>query len=174
MALIKCKECGKEFSSLAAACPNCGYSPLVEKKRETESELLPIEQRKNKITAGILCLFLFGFGAHAFYLGRVGQAIAWIFGTGILGILSLSFFPPLAFILWLIPLTLAIKLWVMPTERFDLKYNNKNSPKSRMGCLLSAVVCMIIMFLLFVAMAMPAYFQAVERARMQDRINAQY
>lgn len=25
MALIKCKECGKEFSSSSKACPNCGY-----------------------------------------------------------------------------------------------------------------------------------------------------
>lgn len=24
MALIKCIECGKEFSDRAAACPNCG------------------------------------------------------------------------------------------------------------------------------------------------------
>ena len=24
MALIKCTECGKEFSDRAAACPNCG------------------------------------------------------------------------------------------------------------------------------------------------------
>lgn len=24
MALIKCTECGKEFSDKAAACPNCG------------------------------------------------------------------------------------------------------------------------------------------------------
>ena len=25
MALIKCPECGKEFSDKAPACPNCGY-----------------------------------------------------------------------------------------------------------------------------------------------------
>jgi hypothetical protein len=27
MALIKCKECGKEVSSSAKACPNCGHAP---------------------------------------------------------------------------------------------------------------------------------------------------
>lgn len=26
MALIKCKECGKEYSDMAEVCPNCGYS----------------------------------------------------------------------------------------------------------------------------------------------------
>lgn len=25
MSLIKCKECGKEISTKAAACPHCGY-----------------------------------------------------------------------------------------------------------------------------------------------------
>ena len=28
MALIKCKECGKEISSNATACPNCGYKHI--------------------------------------------------------------------------------------------------------------------------------------------------
>lgn len=32
MALIVCPECGKEFSNLAAACPNCGY-PIDEQTK---------------------------------------------------------------------------------------------------------------------------------------------
>lgn len=32
MALIKCKECGKEVSSLAKNCPNCGAPIMVMKK----------------------------------------------------------------------------------------------------------------------------------------------
>lgn len=32
MALIKCPECGKEFSNLANACPNCGY-PIDEQSK---------------------------------------------------------------------------------------------------------------------------------------------
>src|SRR5580692_6416379 len=27
MALIKCPECGKEVSTAAASCPNCGFAP---------------------------------------------------------------------------------------------------------------------------------------------------
>ena len=27
MALIKCPECGKQYSDKAKACPNCGYQP---------------------------------------------------------------------------------------------------------------------------------------------------
>lgn len=33
MALIKCSECGKEISSKATACPNCGY-PIRQTKRK--------------------------------------------------------------------------------------------------------------------------------------------
>ena len=29
MAIIKCPECGKEISSSAPACPNCGYSRIL-------------------------------------------------------------------------------------------------------------------------------------------------
>ena len=32
MAMIKCPECGKEFSDKAAACPNCGC-PISEVKK---------------------------------------------------------------------------------------------------------------------------------------------
>ena len=39
MALIKCKECGKEFSDMAAACPNCGYNPSLERKKKEEETL---------------------------------------------------------------------------------------------------------------------------------------
>lgn len=31
MSLIKCPECGKEFSDRAVSCPNCGY-PVPQKK----------------------------------------------------------------------------------------------------------------------------------------------
>ena len=34
MALIQCKECGKEYSSNAKACPKCG-NPTEEEKEET-------------------------------------------------------------------------------------------------------------------------------------------
>ena len=41
MALIKCSECGKEFSDKASACPNCGCptsemvkSPIVEDQKD--------------------------------------------------------------------------------------------------------------------------------------------
>ena len=34
MSLIRCPECGKEFSDRAVACPNCGFP--IEEIRESE------------------------------------------------------------------------------------------------------------------------------------------
>lgn len=31
MALIKCPECGKEYSDTAASCPHCGYTTNTQK-----------------------------------------------------------------------------------------------------------------------------------------------
>lgn len=36
MALIKCEDCGKEFSDKASACPNCGCP----NEKNNKSELL--------------------------------------------------------------------------------------------------------------------------------------
>lgn len=49
MALIKCKECGKEFSDTSNVCPNCGYT------RKKQVGCLPIFF----ITLGLILLFGF-------------------------------------------------------------------------------------------------------------------
>ena len=35
-------------------------------------------QTKNKVTAGLLAIFLGGFGAHKFYLGRKGKGFLYL------------------------------------------------------------------------------------------------
>ena len=49
MALIKCKECGKQFSDMAEACPNCGYNPT--KAKDKALGLKPKGERKSKAVA---------------------------------------------------------------------------------------------------------------------------
>ena len=47
MALIKCPECGKQISSKASSCPNCGCPITVTDKRRAEdisAEILPEEK----------------------------------------------------------------------------------------------------------------------------------
>lgn len=42
MALIKCPECGKEFSDKASACPNCGC-PISEIKKQKEEDVFNLQ-----------------------------------------------------------------------------------------------------------------------------------
>ena len=42
MALIKCNECGKEFSDKANACPNCGYKKCSKKMTKLDKIFVPI------------------------------------------------------------------------------------------------------------------------------------
>jgi len=76
-----CPTCGKELSDLASACPSCG------------SAVAPARQQpgaKSKIAAGLLGIFLGGFGVHRFYLGYTTIGIVQIvvtlvtFGVGAL------------------------------------------------------------------------------------------
>ena len=59
-----CPNCGSACDPAASVCTNCGFS-LGFKGGE----------RKSKLAAGLLGLFLGGFGIHNFYLGFTKKAI---------------------------------------------------------------------------------------------------
>ncbi len=67
-----CKNCGSEIENNAEFCGKCG----------TKVEVVPTYQGyvqtpgKSRIAAGILGIILGGFGAHNFYLGYTGKAVA--------------------------------------------------------------------------------------------------
>ena len=60
-----CHNCGQPTVPGAAACTSCG----VALNNVTAGS-------KSKMTAGLLGIFLGGFGVHNFYLGYTGKAIA--------------------------------------------------------------------------------------------------
>jgi len=75
-----CPECGEETIEGAAFCAKCG---------RRLSELPPINLNKNvqklshrsKLVAGLLGIFLGGFGVHNFYIGKTGVGVAQIILT---------------------------------------------------------------------------------------------
>lgn len=93
-----CKNCGNQIDNNAAVCvhcgvavgqgnqfcPNCGEPTVpgaaVCVKCGTSLGVAPVQggEAKSKTTAGILGIFLGGFGVHNFYLGYTGKAIAQI------------------------------------------------------------------------------------------------
>ena len=56
--MVFCRGCEKSIHNTANACPHCG---AVQKS---------VGQGKNKLTAGLLALFIGGLGVHRFYLGQ--------------------------------------------------------------------------------------------------------
>jgi len=72
---------------------------------------------KNKLTAGILALFLGGFGVHKFYLGELGWGLlylffCWAWIPGIVGFFE------------------GIGLLLMTEEAFNFKYNRHLMPQT--------------------------------------------
>ncbi|MFC3914673.1 NINE protein [Pseudaeromonas sharmana] len=73
-----CRACGKQIHQTAAACPGCGAEQSS--SNVSEKKILP---------AFLLCFFLGMFGAHRFYVGKIGTGILQILTLGGLGIWSL-------------------------------------------------------------------------------------
>ena len=65
-----CPKCGTEIKEGENFCSNCG---------NTEESTEPAG--KSKMAAGLLGIFLGGWGIHNFYLGYTGKGIAQIFVT---------------------------------------------------------------------------------------------
>ena len=54
MALIKCPECGKEYSNLADKCPNCACPTKIATKTTTTTKILTEEEICNIIENTLL------------------------------------------------------------------------------------------------------------------------
>lgn len=65
-----CSGCATVLHKSARACPHCG-APQGGAGIAGAGE-------KNKIVAFVLAWFLGGFGAHKFYLGRIGWGVAYL------------------------------------------------------------------------------------------------
>lgn len=73
-----CPHCGRPVMEGQAICLNCGFS------------LEPPKSDKSRLAAGLLGLFLGGYGVHNFYLGNTKRAVIQllltIFTCGLAGI----------------------------------------------------------------------------------------
>lgn len=65
-----CSNCGAPISENQAVCLKCGFQIQNSLPKATANG-----KSKNKITAGLLGIFLGAFGVHNFYLGYKNKAI---------------------------------------------------------------------------------------------------
>lgn len=73
-----CFSCGTIIDSKAAVCPKCGVpQPDIARNKNLSNRWL---------VTFLLCLLLGVFGAHRFYLGRVGTGILMLITFGGFGI----------------------------------------------------------------------------------------
>lgn len=89
-----CTQCGNKLELNDTICSNCGRlikgNKVVEEVEAIKVEEIKKTNSKNKIVAGLLGVFLGGFGVHNFYLGYYGKAIAQLLIT-VLSCCTLSF-----------------------------------------------------------------------------------
>ena len=80
MALIYCKDCGKQVSDTAASCPYCGSKM---------NSVNPDASAKDWLTTLLLCFFLGSFGVHSFYAGKIAIGVIQLVTLGGCGIWTL-------------------------------------------------------------------------------------
>lgn len=80
-----CSNCGAEVNDKAVVCPNCGCA--VEQKPTKVVDLTA--SNKDWLVTLLLCLFVGGFGAHRFYVGKTGTGVAQLLTCGMCGIWTL-------------------------------------------------------------------------------------
>lgn len=102
-----CKNCGSEMDNNAAVCvkcgvaagngssycPNCGQATMPGANACTSCGVLltqpvPAGEQKSKVAAGLLGIFLGGFGVHNFYLGNTSRGLIQVLVCVIGGIVT--------------------------------------------------------------------------------------
>lgn len=88
MALIYCKECGRQISDQALSCPFCGCPSY----RVTAGRVAYHDPNRSKydwLTVLLLNFFLGCLGIHSFYVGKTGIGVAQLLTAGGCGIWAL-------------------------------------------------------------------------------------
>ena len=79
-----CPSCGRELEDDVQFCPGCGTNqdPSAVSNTTTQQNVVNSNpEAKSKVVAGLLGIFLGGWGIHNFYLGNTNRGIIQIVVT---------------------------------------------------------------------------------------------
>lgn len=83
--IVYCARCGAAMRAADRFCHACGWEVGAAEAPRTPAPVVNPSDR-NRLTALLLCIFLGPFGAHRFYVGKIGTGLIWLFTLGFLGI----------------------------------------------------------------------------------------
>lgn len=90
---VYCVRCGADMRPDDRYCRNCGWDSTYAHEAtpptpppRPRAPLPPNTSPKNRLTALLLCVSLGPFGAHRFYLGKIGTGVLWLVTLGFLGL----------------------------------------------------------------------------------------
>lgn len=84
-----CINCTRLINANLMTCPFCGASQMT----TIGPSVFQYTPKHNKVTAGILAIFLGSFGVHKFYLGKIGLGViyllfCWTFIPSVIGLIE--------------------------------------------------------------------------------------
>ena len=84
--MVYCTACGKQIHESAVACPGCGAPQQARQPVVVSAPAAASATDKRILPAALLCGFLGVFGAHRFYVGKIGTGLLQLFTLGGFGI----------------------------------------------------------------------------------------
>jgi len=83
---VYCQKCGSSMDREDRFCRKCGYDSNVPLSVGPPAVAIANASDKRRVIATLLCILLGPFGAHRFYVGKIGTGILWLITLGFLGI----------------------------------------------------------------------------------------
>ncbi len=87
--MVYCSACGKQIHESAPTCPGCGAPQQVARPAVATVPVVAPVTDKRILPAALLCFVVGVFGAHRFYVGKIGTAVLMLVTIGGLGVWTL-------------------------------------------------------------------------------------